>query len=96
MPDPVQTNRAVVTVNSFPEPSRIEEVPAQSQGQADVDPVERALLINRYRALRQRLAAETASAGTDVLVATGDQEIALFQSRLLELGLEAEPLGPGG
>ena len=62
---------AIVTVRSLPEPSRIEAAPA-STVKAEVDPVERAMLLSRYRRLRDRLEEEAAEAGDDVMVTAPD------------------------
>ena len=54
------------------------------------------MLLNRYRALRDRLQQEAAGAGDDVLVTAQDAEVSRLQSRLAELALDGQALGPGG
>jgi len=92
----LSARHAVVTVRSLPEPSKIEAAPATAAAKADVDDVERALLMNRYRQLRDRLEQEAAKSGDDVMVTAPDPEVSMLQSRLAELALEGKPLGPGG
>src|SRR5262245_30437075 len=92
----LSTRQAIVTVRSLPEPAKIEAPPAATTVKADVDAVERALLMNRYRQLRDRLEQEAAKSGDDVMVTAQDPEVSMLQSRLAELALEGKPLGPGG
>lgn len=94
--DPLSARQAIVTVRSLPAPARVEGPAAPLDTQAEVDPVERALLMSRYRALRERLEREAAHAGGDVLVTAQDPEVSRLQSRLAQLSLEGDPLGPGG
>jgi hypothetical protein len=89
------SRKAIVTVNSLPLPSQMESTSAPDT-ESDVDPLERALLMNRYRALRRRLEAEAALAGNDVLITAQDPEVSRLQSRLAELAVEGQELGPGG
>jgi len=97
MPDvPLSPRHAIVTLRSLPEPSLVESPAAAPETEADVDPVQRALLLRRYRVLRDRLAKETQAVGDDVLVTAQDPELSRLQSRLAQLALEGEPLGPGG
>lgn len=88
--------QAIVTVRSLPGPARIEAAPAAGGATAEVDPVERALLLARYRALRDRLEQEAAAVGDNVLVTAQDPAVSRLQSRLAQLALEGDPLGPGG
>jgi hypothetical protein len=90
------TRDAIVTVRSLPEPSRIEAAPAATNVKADVDSVERAMLIAQYRRLRDRLEEEAAKSGDDVMVTAPDPQVSRLQSRLSQLALEGQPLGPGG
>ena len=86
---------AIVTVRSLPEPSRIEAAEATNV-KADVDQVERAMLLSQYRRLRDRLEEEAAESGDDVMVTAPDAEVSRLQSRLSQLALDGKPLGPGG
>jgi len=86
---------AIVTVRSLPLPSQIESTTA-SDTQAEVDPLERAMLMNRYRALRRQLEAEAAAAGDNVLITVQSAEVSRLQSRIAEMAVEGQPLGPGG
>jgi hypothetical protein len=88
--------QAIVTVRSLPAPARIEAAPGAAAAAADIDPVERAMLLSRYRALRDRLERETAEVGDNVLVTAQDPDVSRLQSRLAQLALEGDPLGPGG
>ena len=91
------TRHAIVTVSSIPEPARIEAArETTAEARAEVDAVERAMLLNRYRALRAKLEAEAAAAGNDVMITAQDPEVSLLQSRLAQLALEGKALGPGG
>ena len=92
----LSTRHAIVTVRSLPEPSRIEAAPAATTVKADVDPVGRALLSTQYRKLRDRLEEAAAAVGDDVMVTAPDAEVSRLQSRLSQLALEGQPLGPGG
>jgi Calcineurin-like phosphoesterase len=62
----------------------------------DVDPVQRALLLKRYRNLYDRLTKESTVPGEDVFVTAQDPELSRLQSRVAELASQGEPLGPGG
>jgi hypothetical protein len=92
----LSARQAIVTVRSLPEPAKVEAPPATATVKADVDDVERALLMNRYRQLRDRLEQEAAKSGDDVMVTAQDPDVSMLQSRLAELALEGKPLGPGG
>src|ERR1700726_2558226 len=92
----LSARQAIVTARALPLPSRIEATAEKPETKADVDPVERAMLMNRYRALRDRLVKESIGAGEDVFVTAQDPEVSRLQSRLAELALHGEPLGPGG
>ena len=91
----LSARQAIVTARSLPLPSRIEAA-EKPETMADVDPVERAMLMNRYRALRDQLEKASIGAGEDVFVTVQDPEVSRLQSRLAELALHGVPLGPGG
>jgi hypothetical protein len=89
------TRDAIVSLRSLPEPSLVEAaLPAETA--ASIDPVTRALLLNRYRELRERLERETAGSGPDVMVTAQDPALSRLQSRLAQIAEEGDPLGPGG
>jgi hypothetical protein len=88
--------RAIVTLRSLPAPTRIEAAPGQLEATAEIDPIERALLLSRYRAIRDRLERETTAVGDDVIVTAPDPEVSRLQSRLASMALDGDPLGPGG
>ena len=88
--------QAIVTLRSLPSLPDIEATTDAADATADIDPIERAMLLNRYRALRDQLEQETAAAGGDVMVTAPDPELSRLQSRLAQLAVQGDPLGPGG
>jgi hypothetical protein len=96
MRDAPNSSRAVVTARSLPDPSQLEAAQSPQDAVADIDPLERALLIKRYRAIVDRVKAETRRVGDDVMVTVQDGEASRLQSRAAELAIEGRPLAPGG
>ncbi len=92
---PPSTRDAIVSLRSMPEPGRIEAA-GDADTQAEMDDLERGLLLTRYRALREELGRATGDGGGGVMVTAPDPEISRLQSRLAELAVEGDPLGPGG
>ena len=96
MPEQTPSARdAVVTVNSMPAFGTTES-PETSDTTAELSDLERAMTLNRYRELRERLAAATAEPGDGVMVTAQDEELSRLQSRLAQLALDGDPLGSGG
>src|SRR5918993_4440022 len=96
MPEQTPSARdAVVTVNSMPAFGTTES-PETTDTTAELSDLERAMTLNRYRELRERLAAATAAPGDGVMVTAQDEELSRLQSRLAQLALDGDPLSSGG
>lgn len=74
----------------------IVEGPDPSPAPANIDPVEQALLINRYRGALDELERKTQVASPDVFVAPDEREISLIQSDLARRGSKERDLTAGG
>ncbi len=96
MPEPLSPRHAIVSVRSLPEPELVESARAAPETHTDIDPVQRAMLIRRYRQLRDRLEQASRDAGQDVMVAAQDAELSRLQSHLAQIAVEGESLAAGG
>ena len=92
---PPSAGDAIVTHRSLPAFGATESAESP-QIQSDLSDLERAMLLNRYTALREQLGRETEGPGDGVMVTSQDPELSRLQSRLAQLALDGDPLGPGG
>jgi hypothetical protein len=86
---------AIVSARSMP-PLPSEESTIEADTQADLDEIEKALILTRYQAMREELAKASALPGQDVMVTVQNAEMSRMQSRLAELAIAGEPLPAGG
>ena len=86
--------KVVVTARSM---RKLGDEAVEQTGPSSVtDPVEQAMLANRYNAVLAKIDAEAGKSSEDVLVTAQDREASMVQSLLAERASHGEPLAAGG